>query len=121
DHLGGLVAQLGTARIEALGVRYYGALVESRGVDVLASSAATGVLRPILSSGVSIVNARAAARERGIDIVETRSSRARHFTSLVSVKLHTDAGERWVEGAVFEPSSLRLISVDGVNVEAPLG
>ena len=61
DQLGGLVAQMGAARIEALGVRYYGALAESRGVDVLAASAAAGVLRPILSSGVSIVNARAAA------------------------------------------------------------
>ena len=122
DYLGGMVAQLGTARIEALGVRYYGALVESRGVDVLASSAAAGVLRPILSSGgVSIVNARSAARERGIDIIESRSSRARHFTSLLSVKLHTDAGERWVEGTVFEPGSLRVVSVRGVDVEAPLG
>jgi D-3-phosphoglycerate dehydrogenase len=121
DRLGGLVSQLGTARIEALGVRYYGTLAESRGVDVLAASAAAGVLRPILSSGVSIVNGRSAARERGIDIIESRSSRARHFTSLVSVKLHTDAGERWVEGTVFEPNSLRLVSVRGVNVEAPLG
>jgi D-3-phosphoglycerate dehydrogenase len=121
DQLGGLVSQMGPARIEALGVRYYGALVESRGVDVLAASAAAGVLRPILSSGVSIVNARAIARARGIDIIESRSSRARHFTSLVSIKLQTDAGERWVEGTVFEPNSPRLVSVRGVGVEAPLG
>ena len=121
DRLGALLCQMGTTRVEALGVRYYGALVESRGVDILAASAATGMLRPILSSGVSIVNARAAARERGIDIVETRSSRARHFTSLLSIKLQTDTGERWVEGTVFEPNSLRLVSVDGVTVEAPLG
>ena len=121
DQLGALASQMGTARIEALGVRYYGALVESRGVDVLAASAAAGVLRPILSSGVSIVNARAAARARGIDIVESRSSRSRHFTSLVSIKLTTDAGERWVEGTVFEPNSPRLVSVRGVDVEAPLG
>ena len=121
DQLGSLASQMGTARIEALGVRYYGALAESRGVEVLAASAAAGVLRPILSSGVSIVNARAAARARGIDIVESRSSRARHFTSLVSIKLQTDADERWVEGTVFEPNSPRLVSVCGVEVEAPLG
>jgi D-3-phosphoglycerate dehydrogenase / 2-oxoglutarate reductase len=120
DLLGRFVAQLGTARIEALGVRYYGELVESSGVDVLAASAAVGVLRPILSSGVSIVNARAVARERGIDIIESRSSRARHFTGLLSIKLHTDVDDRWVEGTVFEPSSLRLVSVQGVPVEAPL-
>src|SRR6476469_227708 len=97
DHLGGLASQMGTARIEALGVRYYGALAESRGVEVLAASAAAGMLRPILSSGVSMVNARAVARARGIDIVESRSSRSQHFRSLVSIKLHTDGGERWVE------------------------
>jgi D-3-phosphoglycerate dehydrogenase len=121
DQLGAIAAQMGSARIEALGVRYYGALVESRGVEVLAASAAAGVLRPILSSGVSIVNARAMARERGIEIVESRSSRSRHFTSLVSVKLQTDAGDRWVEGTVFDPNSPRLVSVRGVEVEAPLG
>jgi D-3-phosphoglycerate dehydrogenase len=121
EHLGGLAAQMGAARIEALGVRYYGALVENRGVEVLAASAAAGVLRPILSSGVSIVNARASALARGIDIVESRSSRPRHYRSLVSIKLHTDGGERWVEGTVFEPNSPRLVSVRGIDVEAPLG
>jgi len=120
DRLGAIVAQMGTARIEALGVRYYGALVESRGVDVLAASAAAGVLRPILSGGVSIVNARTAARDRGIDIIESRSSRRRHFTSLLSIKLITDTGERWAEGTVFEPDSLRLVSLRGIDVEAPL-
>src|SRR3954453_22719040 len=121
DQLGGLASQLGAARIEALGVRYYGALAEIRGVDVLAASAAAGMLRPILSSGVSIVNARAVARARGIDIVESRNSRSRHFTSLVSIKLHTDAGDRWIEGTVFEPNSPRVVAVGGVDVEAPLG
>ena len=120
DQLGALAAQMGAARIEELGVRYYGALVDVRGVDVLAASAAAGVLRPILSSGVSIVNARAVARQRGIEIVESRSSRPRHFTSLVSIKLRTDSGDRWVEGTVLEAGSLRLVSVQGVAVEAPL-
>jgi len=120
DRLGALVSQLGTARIEALGVRYYGGLAENRSVEVLAASAAAGALRPILSGGVSMVNARAAARERGIDIIESRSSRSRHFTNLLSIKLHTDAGERWVEGTVFEPDSPRLVSLRGIDVEAPL-
>ena len=121
DHLGAFASQMGVARIEAIGVRYYGALAEGRALEILAASAACGVLRPILSSSaVSIVNARHVARDRGIDIVESRSSRARHFTSLVSLKLRTSAGERWVEGTVFEPNSPRLVSVRGVDVEAPL-
>ena len=120
DALASIVTQMGPAPLEALALRYYGALADSRAVDILAAGAAAGVLRPILSGGVSMVNARAAARERGIEIIESRSTRPRHFTSLVSLKLHTSEGERWVEGTVFEPGSPRLVSVQGVGVEAPL-
>src|SRR5262245_43856262 len=120
DHLATLLTQMGAARIQAIGLRYYGALAETRAAEVLAASAAAGVLRPILSGGVSMINARAVARERGIEIIESRSTRTRDFTSLVSVKLHTSDGERWAEGSVFEPNSPRLVSIDGINVEAPL-
>jgi D-3-phosphoglycerate dehydrogenase len=121
DSLASVAAQMGAARVDAIGVRYYGELADSRAAEILAASAAAGVLRPILSGGVSIVNARAAARDRGIEIVESRSTRARHYTSLVSIKLHTADGERWAEGTVFEPNTPRLVSVRGVAVEAPLG
>jgi D-3-phosphoglycerate dehydrogenase len=120
DALASIVAQMGPARLETLALRYYGALADSRAADIVAASAAAGVLRPILSGGVSVVNARSAARDRGIEIIESRSTRPRHFTSLVSLKLHTGEGERWVEGTVFEPNSPRLVSVQGVKVEAPL-
>jgi D-3-phosphoglycerate dehydrogenase / 2-oxoglutarate reductase len=120
DSLGAIAAQMGRARVDSIGVRYYGALAESRTVDILAASVTAGVLRPMLSSSVSFVNARAVARERAIDVVESRSTRRRDYISLLSVKLQTGAGDRWVEGTVFEPASLRLVSVRGVSVEAPL-
>ena len=121
DHLGSLAVQMGVARVEAINVRYYGELAEGHAVDILTASATTGVLGPMLSdSEVTIVNARTLAHSRGIDVVESRSARARHLTSLIGLKLITSDGERWVEGTVFEPNIPRLISVRGVNVEAPL-
>ena len=120
EGLAAVVSQMGPARVEQIGLRYYGALADNRAAELLAASAAAGVLRPILSGGVSVVNARAAARERCIEIAETRSTRPRDFASLVSLKLHTSDGERWAEGTVFEPNNPRLVSVRGVNVEAPL-
>ena len=122
DSLGALAAQMGAARVEALGVRYYGALAESRAVDILAASAAAGVLRPILSSGVSIVNARAAARgarHRHHRVAQRAAAPLTRACSRSSSR--PSDGERWVEGTVFEPNSPRLVSVRGVNVEAPLG
>jgi D-3-phosphoglycerate dehydrogenase len=119
ERLGTVATQLGSGRTHAIGIRYYGPLVSGRS-ELVASSVVVGVLRPILSSAVTMVNARQVATDRGIEIVETRSTRPRDFTNLVSVKLHTSEGERWIEGTVFEPGTPRLVSIDGVEIEAPL-
>ena len=87
---------------------------------MLVNAVLVGLFKPILSSGVTLVNARSVAAERGIEVVESRSTRPRNYTSLLSVKLQTSDGERWVEGAVFERTSPRLVLVDGIAVEAPL-
>ncbi|HKY20034.1 MAG TPA: NAD(P)-dependent oxidoreductase, partial [Vicinamibacterales bacterium] len=119
-HLGLVAAQMGEARINAVGVRYYGELAEES-TQLLGSAALEGVFSAILSSGgVTPVNARTIAADRGIELIESRSSRPRNYTSLISVKLHTDEGDRWVEGTVFASGSPRLVLIDGVEVEAPL-
>ena len=123
ENLAAVVSAMGEARVEGISLRYYGGLSESRTAEMLASSAAARVLRPVLEGGVSIINARAAARERGIEIIETRSTRQRTHTSLVSIKLQSSEqgdNDRWAEGTVYEGQNPRLVSVRGVNVEAPL-
>lgn len=119
ERLGSLVAQMGQARMTAIGVRYYGELAEGR-IDVLTRSVLVGVFTRIVSGGVTPVNAKDIAADRGIEVIESRSSRVRDYTSLLSVKLHTSAGERWVEGTVFEHGGGRLVLLDGVPVDAPL-
>ena len=119
ERLGAFLAQMTDARIESVGVRYYGELAESKN-DLVASAVLVGLFKPILSSAVSPVNARQIAADRGIEVVESRSSRQRNFTRLLSVKLTTSEGERWVEGAVFDKTAPRLVLVDGIAVEASL-
>jgi D-3-phosphoglycerate dehydrogenase len=119
DRLGALAAQLADGRTRALGVRHYGPIVSAHG-ELLVNAAVAGLLRPMLSSAVTFVNARDVASQRGIEIVESRSSRARSFANLLSLKLQTSEGERWVEGTVFEPGRPRLTLLDGVDLEAPL-
>jgi D-3-phosphoglycerate dehydrogenase len=119
ERMGTFLAQLADGRMHALGIRYYGDLTQGS-TELLASAALVGLFRPMLASSVTPVNARAVAAERGLELIESRSSRPRNFTSLISLKLHTSAGERWIEGAVFEPASPRLVLIDGVEIEAPL-
>jgi D-3-phosphoglycerate dehydrogenase len=119
ERLGAFLAQMNDGRAHTLGVRYYGELADGRN-DMLVSAVLVGLFAPILSSTITPVNARQVAADRGLDIVESRSSRPRNFTSLISVKLHTSEGERWVEGAVFEGLAPRLVLVDGIGIDAPL-
>ena len=72
--LGLVVAQMGEARINAIGVRYYGELAAEDN-QLLGSAVLEGVLSAILSSGgVTPVNARTIAAERGIELIESRST-----------------------------------------------
>ena len=119
ERLGSLVAQLAADRIESIGIRYYGELAESTN-EMLVGATLVGLFRPMLSSTVTLVNARAVARQRGLEIIESQSTRARNFTSLISLKLRVNGGEHWVEGTVFEPGNPRLVLLDGVEIEAPL-
>ena len=119
QRLGAFIGQVSTGRIETVAIRYYGELAEGNN-EMLVGATLVGFFGAVLSSNVTPINARARAKERGIEVIESRSTRPRNFTSLISVKLHTSAGERWAEGALFEQAGPRLVLLDGVRVEAPL-
>lgn len=116
--LGRLLGQMGEARIQSLSVRYYGDLATGQHPLIL-NATLVGLFEAILNDTVTEVNARAVAAARGIDLVESSSTRKRTFRSLLSVKVTTDKGERWVEGTC-APNGARLVLLNGVPVDAPL-
>jgi D-3-phosphoglycerate dehydrogenase / 2-oxoglutarate reductase len=123
ERLGTFIAQMNDHRVHAVSVRYYGDLAQDKGSKntLIVNAVLAGIFKPILSTGITLVNAASVAAERGIEVVESsHSTRPRNYTSLISVVLKTTQGERWVEGAVFERSSPRLVLLDGISVEAPL-
>ena len=120
ERMGALVSQMASGRTHAISMRYYGPALAAQG-QLLSSAAVAGALRPILGpSAATVVNARAVAAQRGIEIVESLSSRPRDFSNLLSLKLLTTEGEHWIEGTVSEPGTPRLEMIDGVDIEAPL-
>jgi D-3-phosphoglycerate dehydrogenase len=119
ERLGTFLGQMNDGRVRELSVRYYGELAQGRH-GLIVNAALLGLLKPILSTGVTIVNARSIASERGIEVVESQSPRARNYTSMISLKLASSTGELWVEGAVFEKTTPRLVLLDGIGIEAPL-
>jgi D-3-phosphoglycerate dehydrogenase len=117
--LGSLVGQMGEARIQSLSVRYYGELAEGTH-PLIINAALVGLFQAILSESVTEVNARLMAKARGIELTESSSTRPRSFRSLLSIKLQTSEGERYVEGTVVPGHGPRLVLLNGVPLEAPL-
>jgi len=116
--LGAMLSQLVPERPDEIGIRYYGPLVTAY-ESVIGSAVLAGALARSFDS-VTPVNARAIADERGLHVVESRSTRSRDFGNVISVKLRGAHGERWVEGTNIEPEHPRLCGLDGVPVEATL-
>jgi D-3-phosphoglycerate dehydrogenase len=116
--LGRMIGQMGEARIESLSVRYYGELATGQH-PLIANAALVGLFEAFLHDPVTEVNARAVASARGIDLVESSSTRSRVYRSLVSLQLKTSTGLRWLEGTT-APTGSRLVLLDGVPLEAPL-
>jgi D-3-phosphoglycerate dehydrogenase len=117
--LGSLVGQMGEARIEGLSVRYYGELASGTH-PLIINAALVGLFHAILNDTVTEVNARAVAKARGIELTESSSTRGRSFRSLISLKLTTSAGERYVEGTEVPGFGPRLVLLNGVPIDAQL-
>ena len=119
ERMGSLLAQLADSRISGIGIRYYGELAQGN-TEMLVGAALVGMFQHMLSASVSLVNVRSIAEQRGLEIIESRSTRSRNFTNLISLKLHTENTEHWAEGAVFEPGQPRLVRLDDVEIEMRL-
>jgi D-3-phosphoglycerate dehydrogenase len=117
ERLGLFLAQVCNGSMERVEVGLYGDLRELD-VKPILSAAVTGVLRPVLSEGVTLVNALALARERGIDVVESTSSAPVAFANLMGVRLKTSEADLSVAGTLFGRNHLRLVDVDGVEMDA---
>jgi D-3-phosphoglycerate dehydrogenase / 2-oxoglutarate reductase len=77
-----------------------------------------GILTPVMESSVNYVNAPLVARERGIKIVESKSSRAIDFASSITVRVKTKEKTLEVEGAIFGSKNPRIVKINSFYLEA---
>jgi len=116
ERLGLFVGQACKGSLERLELGGYGDLREIDVKPILAA-AVTGVLRPHMAEGLTLVNALDVARERKIEILESTSTAAVSFANLVVLRLKTSEEELQVAGTVFGGGHLRLVDVDSVEVD----
>jgi D-3-phosphoglycerate dehydrogenase len=116
ERLGLFLGQVCRGSLERIELGIFGELRELDTKPILAS-AVNGVLRPRLAEGVTIVNALAIARDRGVEVRESTSSATVAFANLVALRLKTSEEEMQVAGTLFGRDHMRLVDVDGVEVD----
>jgi D-3-phosphoglycerate dehydrogenase len=117
EKLGGLASQIMSGAVSRVVVEYCGEVAE-HDVSPLTTTVLKGLLAPMMDVVVNFVNAPHIAKERGIEVVESKSKEAKDFASLISVKIKSSKGEREVGGTVFAGMGDRLVSIDGFRVDA---
>lgn len=117
ERLGSFQAQFGARGVQSVTVEYAGT-VTTHPTSPLTMAVLKGLLTPMIGSMVNYVNAPHLARERGIRVVEAKSSVAEGYSNLIRVTVTGAEGERSISGALFGDEDYRIVRVDDYQVEA---
>jgi D-3-phosphoglycerate dehydrogenase len=117
QRLGAFAGQLAGGAAKKIELGVYGELTELDSKPILAAATA-GILNPLGQESVTVVNAVALAKERGIELTESASPTPVGFSNLMSVRLHTAAGALSAAGTLFGGNHMRLVEIDGIEVDA---
>ncbi|MDX2165417.1 MAG: phosphoglycerate dehydrogenase [Deltaproteobacteria bacterium] len=118
ERLGSVQAQLLAEAPQELTVEYSGD-VASLDVQPVTVAVLKGLLGRLLETNVvNYVNARELAKERGIKIIESKTSQPKGFTNSLTVRVRTAQKTSEVSGAVFGRDVIRLVRINGFYLEA---
>ena len=121
ERLGAFLAQASEGTLEEISLRYSGHIAEWK-TELVRNAAIKGVLNQALEEKANLVNAASIASSRGLRIHEAHKPKSSSggAGSVLSILLKTNGEEHLVKGAVLHGSAPRLLSVDGIDIEAPL-
>lgn len=117
EKLGSFQGQILKGGPEEITVEYSGDVVDYD-VAPITIACIKGILDQVLDLYVNFVNAPLVAKERGIKVVEVKSSRSIDFASAITIKVRTKEAESVVEGALFGKSEPRIVRIDKFFLDA---
>ena len=116
ERLGKFEAQLVSGAIEEVTVEYSGEIL-NHNVAPITISLLKGLLTPILNESVNYINAPLIAKERGIKVVEARSTEVKDYTSMIALTVKTEKGKSQVAGTIFGRQEPRIVRINKFTVE----
>ncbi|MFB3926281.1 MAG: phosphoglycerate dehydrogenase [Syntrophales bacterium] len=116
EKLGKFEAQIVAGGIKEVHVEYSGEILNSA-VAPITIALIKGLLTPVLNENINYINAPFIAKERGIRVVESRSSEVKDFTSMIALTLKTTKETRYAAGAIFGRQDPRIVRIDKFTME----
>lgn len=115
--IGSLLSQLAEGRIKGIEIRYSGE-VSNYPLSPITVGLLKGILSPILEEPLNDVNAQIIAKERGINVVESKQSEVEEFSNLISVSVKTDKEVSEIAGTLFTKQDPRIVKINEFYVDA---
>ena len=117
EKMGSLQTQLTESGIKEVQINYAGR-VTAYDVTPLTTAMLKGLLTPILKDDVNFVNAPVIASDRGIKVVESKTTTSEDFASLIMLKVKSMEGENIVSGTIFGKTMPRILRINDFYLEA---
>jgi D-3-phosphoglycerate dehydrogenase len=121
ERLGRFLSHAAAGNLEDIHLTYTGRLAQGK-TELIRNAAIAGIFADTEgSNSVNRINAAAIAQERGIRIQEDRREFADGGAgSTLKLRLHSSGGETHASATVLHGDAPRLLSYDGIDIEAPL-
>lgn len=118
ERLGVFLSHAASGNLETIQITYAGRLAQGK-TDLIRNAAICGIFSD--SEIVNRINAATIAQERGIRIQEEKKEFTTGGTgSTLKIVLHTSEGDASASATVLHRTSPRLLTYDGIDIEAPL-
>jgi D-3-phosphoglycerate dehydrogenase len=116
ENIGRFTIQLLSGRMSDVSVTYCGKLLELSDISVLTNSLLKGLLAPILTEGITLLNAPIVAKNRGIRVTEGRREDSGRFHNLIVLSVKTDSSEIEIKGALLG-EEVRIVGIESYGVD----
>jgi D-3-phosphoglycerate dehydrogenase len=117
EKLGSFQSQFLAGGIRKVQVKYSGDVTQYS-LAPLTLAVLKGLLEPILGEGVNYVNAPLLARERGIEVVESKTTGLEDFVHFIELEVETEKERGSVIGTLFGKTDLRIVRINDFYVDA---
>ncbi len=119
EDMGKFLAQLSDQAIKKIEVRIEGSLTEEN-TEPIKISALKGFLNVILQEPVNFVNAPVVAKNRGIEIIESRTDDSKEYKSLLTITVDYNGDERKISGSIFGKDDKRIVNIDNYKMDTSI-